>query len=133
MGGVLLMADPIKIKIKRGLTAGVEPSGLTYGEVAINITDKKMFIGGPTGETILLFTSATGGTTESLAPGPAFAAGDSVAVVQPYSPTNTVPLIQDGALWFNTDTGMLYTGYVGPSGDAQWVQANTINSPENYS
>lgn len=126
------MADPIKIKIKRGLTAGIEPSGLTYGEIAINITDKKMFVGGVTGETILLFAGVTGATTESV-PGPAFAAGDSVAFVQSYLATTTVPLILDGSFWFNTDTGILYTGYVGPSGDAQWVQSATINNPSNYS
>jgi hypothetical protein len=117
------MADPIKIKIKRGLTAGIEPSGLTYGEVAINITDKKMFIGGITGETILLFTGSTAPSGEN-APGPAFAAGDPVVINQSYLATSTVPLIQDGSLWFNTDTGILYTGFVSLSGDAQWVQAS---------
>ena len=123
------MADPIKIKIKRGLTAGVEPSGLTYGEVAINITDKKMFIGGPTGETVFLF----GGLTTESTPAPGFVAGDSVAIIQAYSDTLTVPLILDGSFWLNSDTGILYTGYVGPSGDAQWVQSSTINNPANYS
>jgi hypothetical protein len=39
--------------------------------------------------------------------------------------TNLVPSpIIDGALWFNTDTGVLYTGYLGPSGNSQWVQAS---------
>ena len=126
------MADPIKIKIKRGLTAGVEPSGLTYGEIAINITDKKMFVGGVTGETILLFAGTTGGGNQELVTGGSqFTSGDPVAIIQSYSATFTVPLIQDGSLWFNTDTGILYTGFVSPSGDAQWVQSTTINNPNN--
>jgi len=40
------------IKIKRGLTAGVVPSGLTYGELAVNVTDAILYVGGTTGETI---------------------------------------------------------------------------------
>jgi len=34
-----------KIKIKNSLTSGLAPAGLSLGEVAINITDKKIFIG----------------------------------------------------------------------------------------
>lgn len=127
------MADPIKIKIKRGLTAGVEPSGLTYGEVAINITDKKMFIGGLTGQTILLFAGTTGASGgQEFVPGGGFAAGDPVVLNQEWIP-GTIPLIQDGSLWFNTATGVMYTGFVDASGNAQWVQSSTINNPANYS
>jgi hypothetical protein len=34
-----------KIKIKNSVTAGSAPSGLSFGEMAVNITDKKIFIG----------------------------------------------------------------------------------------
>lgn len=34
-----------KIKIKNSVTAGSTPSGLSFGEMAVNITDKKIFIG----------------------------------------------------------------------------------------
>ena len=34
------------IKIKRGFTAGAEPAGLTLGELAANLGDGKLFIGG---------------------------------------------------------------------------------------
>jgi hypothetical protein len=182
--------DPIKIKIKRGLTAGNVPSSLAFGELAVNTFDRTLFVGGITGgvqdyplqKTYVYNTytdfvadinagiygtagneswfqygdlfierdtryqygflpSSTGstavGTWTPLYPlsitGQPFVSGDSVAIVQAYSNTNTVPVIIDGALWFNTDTGVLYTGYVGPSGNAQWVQANTINNPDNYS
>lgn len=49
------------IRIKRGLTGGVVPTGLTYGELAVNITDKKLFVGGFTGNTIELLGGGTGG------------------------------------------------------------------------
>jgi hypothetical protein len=66
-------------------------------------------------------------------PPSSFAAGDPVTINQSYIQTGIAPIIQDGSLWLNTDTGILYTGYLGPSGDAQWVQAAIINNPANYS
>ena len=179
------MTDPIKIKIKRGLTAGNAPSVLSFGELAVNTFDRTLFVGGVTGgvqdyplqKTYVYNTytdfvadidagiygtagdeshfqygdlfierntrfqygflpSTTGPTSVgtwfplsstggSGGGGAAFAAGDSVVIVQPYLATNLVPSpITDGALWFNTDTGVLYTGYLGPSGNSQWVQAS---------
>jgi hypothetical protein len=47
------------IKIKRGVTGGIVPVGLTFGELAVNIVDKKLFIGGITGETTELLGSAS--------------------------------------------------------------------------
>jgi hypothetical protein len=49
------------IRIKRGITGGVVPTGLTFGELAVNITDKKLFVGGITGNTIELLASNGGG------------------------------------------------------------------------
>ena len=50
------------IKLKRSDTAAVSPTGLAHGEVAVNITDKKIFIGNSTGGTVLLVDgNATGG------------------------------------------------------------------------
>ena len=34
-----------KIKIKNSVTSGLAPSGLSFGEMAVNIVDKKIFIG----------------------------------------------------------------------------------------
>jgi hypothetical protein len=48
------------IRIKRGATGGVVPTGLTFGELAVNITDKKLFVGGITGNTIELLASGGG-------------------------------------------------------------------------
>lgn len=54
------MSD-ITIKIKRGSTAGVVPAGLTFGELAVNVTDGLLYVGGTTGETILLLGGGSGG------------------------------------------------------------------------
>ena len=52
------------IKLKRSDTAAVSPTGLAHGEVAVNITDKKIFIGNSTGGTVLLVDgNATGGVS----------------------------------------------------------------------
>ena len=179
------MADPKKIRIKRGLTAGNIPSALSFGELAINTFDRTLFVGGITGSVqdyplsktyvyntytdfvadinagvygtagneswfqygdlfierdsklqYAFLPSTTGstsiGTWFSLSStggsgggGSAFAPGDAVVTMQSYLATNLAPApIIDGALWFNTDTGVLYTGYLGPSGNAQWVQAS---------
>ena len=43
------MSNEITFKLKRGVSGGGEPSGLTHGELAINTTDKRLFVGGITG------------------------------------------------------------------------------------
>ena len=40
------------IKIQRSDTAAVTPSGLTAGELAVNLADRKLFVGGTTGNNI---------------------------------------------------------------------------------
>lgn len=60
------------IKIKRGFTAGIEPFGLTLGELAANIADQKLFIGGTFGNAIQLLGAGSvimnidGGTPNSV-------------------------------------------------------------------
>ena len=36
-------------KVKRTDEAGKEPTSLTFGEMAVNTTDGKLFVGGPNG------------------------------------------------------------------------------------
>ena len=65
------------IKFKRGATAGVVPTGLTYGEPAVNVTDRILYIGGTTGATIALNTGggSTGATGSQGATGNTGATG----------------------------------------------------------
>ncbi len=40
------------IRFKRGATAGIVPTGLTYGEPAVNVADQILYVGGVDGEPI---------------------------------------------------------------------------------
>lgn len=44
-----------KIKIKNSVTSGSVPAGLSFGEVAVNIPDKKIFVGNAVESTITLY------------------------------------------------------------------------------
>jgi len=44
-----------KIKIKNSVTSGSVPAGLSFGEVAINIPDKKIFVGNAVESTVTLY------------------------------------------------------------------------------
>jgi hypothetical protein len=55
-------------KVKRTTKPGVVPVGLTYGELAVNITDKKLYVGGASGQTVeILGASGSGGGIGSTA------------------------------------------------------------------
>jgi hypothetical protein len=109
-------------------TAGNE-SWFQYGDLFIERDTRYQygFLPSSTGSTAVgvwtpLYPLTVTGAPE-LPPGSGFVVGDSVVITQSYLATSLVPSpINDGALWFNTDTGVLYTGYLGPSGNYQWVQ-----------
>jgi hypothetical protein len=67
----------VEILIKRSLTAGAEPTSLAVGELAVNITDKKVWIGGAAGpvlindgEALLGYLALTGGEMTGAIVGP---------------------------------------------------------------
>ena len=47
-----MAAEDIIIKLKRGVSGGAQPSGLTHGELAINTTDVRLYVGSLTGSTV---------------------------------------------------------------------------------
>ena len=49
-----------QIKFLRSSTAGVVPVGLTYGEIAINVVDRKLYVGGTAGDSILIDSGGSG-------------------------------------------------------------------------
>ena len=49
------------IKIKRGSTSGVVPTGLTFGELAVNVADGLLFVGGVIGNTVQISGGGGGG------------------------------------------------------------------------
>lgn len=54
------------IKIKRGSTSGVVPTGLTFGELAVNVADGLLFVGGVTGNTVQISGGGGGGGLNSV-------------------------------------------------------------------
>lgn len=60
------------IRTKNSVSSGLTPSGLTLGELAINVTDKKLFVGNIVGGVVTLFdgnnivTSVDGATGDVI-------------------------------------------------------------------
>ena len=99
------------IKIQRSDTAAVTPSGLTAGELAVNLVDRKLFIGGTAGSNITFldasavvtsFNGITGAVTGITAGGAntftalnSFSAGLSAAGGATFSGNISAPNIVD--------------------------------------
>ena len=97
------------IKIKRSETAAAQPASLAYGELGINITDKKIFIGNSSGATTLLVDgNATGGSTSTEtiqdAAASLFTSGTHVGISVSYPDTNNAINLRN--------TGVLAFGFV---------------------
>ena len=89
------------IQIKRGSTAGLVPAGLTYGELAVNVTDALLYVGGTTGETIQIVGGGGGNN---------FTFGSTL----PTSPSA-------GDIWFDSELGSVFF-YVDDGNSQQWVE-----------
>ena len=101
------------IKLKRSQTAAASPTGLAHGEVAVNITDKKIFIGNSAGATVLLVDgNATGGTTSTEtiqdAAASLFTTGTHTGISVSYPDTNNaINLVNTGVLSIGGSTGVI--------------------------
>jgi hypothetical protein len=95
------------IQIKRSQTAAAQPASLAYGELGINITDKKIYIGNSSGATTLLVDgNATSTETIQDAAASLFTTGTHTGISVSYPDTNNaINLINTGVLSFNTRTG----------------------------
>ena len=83
------------IKIQRSDTAAVTPSGLTAGELAVNLADRKLFVGGTAGSNITFLDSSAvvtsfNGLTGAVA-GVASVNGSTGAVVTYVGTTGNIP------------------------------------------
>lgn len=95
------------IKIKRSETAAASPASLEYGELGINIADKKIYIGNSSGATTLI-VDGNGTTTEIIQDAAAllFTTGTHTGISVSYPDTNNaINLTNTGVLSFNTRTG----------------------------
>lgn len=80
------------IQIKRSETAAAQPASLAYGELGINITDKKIYIGNSSGATTLLIDGNASGSvsTETIQDAAAslFTSGTHTGILVSYPDTN---------------------------------------------
>jgi len=95
------------IQIKRSQTAAAQPASLAYGELGINITDKKIYIGNSSGATTLLVDgNATSTETIQDAAASLFTSGTHTGISVSYPDTNnSINLVNTGVLSFNSRTG----------------------------
>lgn len=100
-----------KIKIKNSVTAGSAPSGLSFGEMAVNITDKKIFIGNAVEGVVTLHdqqnvvtsvNGQTGAVTVSSGGVTGIVAGTGISIS---GPTGNVTITNTGILSINGETG----------------------------
>ena len=105
---------------------------IKYGDLFIERNSKVQYAflpstTGPTSEGTWYPITATGTSapTESFMPG-----FSETVLIQSYENYGTPPNPNHGALWFNTDTGVLYTYIAGETGAFAnaWVQATVINN-----
>jgi hypothetical protein len=100
--------NEVKIRVKRSLIPGQEPGLLSLGELAVNIADKKIFIGTLTGNVVLSDYSTLGPEiTEAIRDllNTSIVAGENVTI--DYEDTNnqlTISVPNDTLLTFLTDT-----------------------------
>lgn len=121
-----------QLRIKRGTTNANAPSGLTAGEMAINLFDKKLYVGGTGGTNVIFLdsTSSVGlGTANTFTQLNTFSAGISASGATfsgPIQiPINTAPAIKIG----NHASKNLTLGSIGGGGEI--VQTGASNSQLN--
>lgn len=127
-----------QLRIKRGTTNANAPSGLTAGEMAINLVDKKLYVGGTGGTNVIFLdsTSSVGlGTANTFTQLNTFSAGISAS-----GATFTGPIVLANSESIKNTTngridfmpGPTASGAYGLYADvANWgygVQMGTINS-----
>jgi hypothetical protein len=102
-----------KIKIKISVTPVLAPSGLSFGEMAVNIVDKKIFIGNAVEGVVTLHdqnnivtsvNGQTGAVTVSSGGVTGIVAGNGIYIS---GPTGNVTITNNGVLSVNGETGSI--------------------------
>lgn len=142
------MTDYQTIITKHGVTAGVVPSGLTNGELAVNIADAILFVGGTAGNAIPIVSGGGGGggvsgpyvvSLNGLTGPIGLSAGSNVSIsvsgktltisssgggggVGGFTYSDTPPVSPTiGYRWIDSDTGKEYV-WVSDGSSDQWIQ-----------
>ena len=96
-----------QVKIKRRTTDATPPAGLTVGEIAINLVDKKLYVGGNGGTNVIFLDSSAvvtsfNGLTGAVQGVSAAVAGTGISVS---GATGSVTITNTGVQSFNGLTG----------------------------
>lgn len=109
-----------KIRVKRSLVPNEKPSNLDLGELAVNIPDRKIYVGNQSGNPVLITGSGgTGNGIYSAGAGITISASDEISFNPNTIPDKTIPTIKlapppgqliSGYLYFNGTGWELGTG-----------------------
>ena len=102
-------------KVRRTTTPGLIPAGLTYGEMAVNLADRILYVGGTAGEAIEI----AGGSGNYRF----FYQSDAPGLSQGYGITGETGQYDYliGSRWIDSDTGREYV-YIGDGDQWYWVE-----------
>lgn len=93
---------PNVIKLKRSETAAAAPASLQYGEVAINVTDKKIYIGNSSGATTLIVDGSASGYTAPTLGSTTLTSGATITSIAGLTSVTSTSFV--GALTGNAST-----------------------------
>ena len=96
------MSEEIILKLKRGVSGGSIPTGLTHGELAVNTTDRVLFVGSVTGGAVPLYNRTFIDTTQDPEGTWYPNRGDRWWT----GGTGSTEKIWDGSSWVTTDPGL---------------------------
>ncbi len=129
-----------QVKIKRRTADATAPSGLTAGEMAINLVDKKLYVGGTAGTNVIFLdsTSAVGlGTANTFtalqsfsagisASGATFSGNISAPNIVTVSTANTFTALQTFSAGISASSGVTFSGSIISTG--YQISSGAINA-----
>jgi len=125
------MSD-VKIKIKRSLTPGNTPENLELGELAINIPDKKIYIGDNStdGNALLIDGLASGGGTTYTAGAGIDITGNTIRLDPAIftTSTNTLNILANTVNFTGTSPNLSGVSSITASGGNLYITGNLIVS-----
>lgn len=83
-----------KIRVKRSLVPGEVPSNLELGELAVNIEDKKIYVGNQFGQHVLLTGGGSGSGIYNAGAGISISGSNQISFFPSTVPNGSIPIIK---------------------------------------
>lgn len=111
-----------KVITKNSFTPGSAPSGLSAGELAVNVADKKLFVGNAVGGVVTLHDQNNIVTSVNGSTGAVTISGSGG-----FTYTSSAPVSASvGDRWIDSDTGKEYV-YINDGTSSQWIEPVSSN------